>query len=462
MIVPSMNCDIICAMFRRKKSVNKKLLEHKLYLARENPEPIFDLADCDLTDVPMGIYSLCKVFLKQSLILTNNQITSLSGGGDLKDLNKLRILNISFNDFHSLPEEISIFEQLEELYVDNNHLKSLPDSLCHLVNLKILSCTNNKLKSLPEGIGLLIKLEELNLRVNPQLSRLPKSICKAASLALLSVDSENFIYPPKDVIESGTEALLKFISEDVGFDYSPPVRDTEECTRTSPAEADQVQLKRVQDFLDFERNNKLIQEKEIEIANVHKENKKKLLESISQRQSNLDLELSKLHQVRELERFRLIEQLQEAENNADIAINNLLNLSKEPVSQLLEKEKEEETKLISALKRYNDKLKKDDILVAMENILKQEAEVFNKFHRDKTDSSRNIIEQEQETNTKLFHLFQQQDTQRANLIGKLMENNDLQKAAMGALLERGDARSWGLVQQVRLVESQLSVLTSKE
>lgn len=39
---------------------------------------------------------------------------------------------------------------------------------------------------------------------------------------------------------------------------------------------------------------------------------------------------------------------------------------------------------------------------------------------------------------------------------------EIQKAAVGALLERSDARSWGLVQQIRLVESQLAALTAIE
>lgn len=39
---------------------------------------------------------------------------------------------------------------------------------------------------------------------------------------------------------------------------------------------------------------------------------------------------------------------------------------------------------------------------------------------------------------------------------------EIQKAAVGALLERSDARSWGLVQQIRLVETQLAALTTIE
>lgn len=60
------------ALFGRKngKSVDyKSRLEHKLYLARENPEPFFDLSDCALKNVPSGVYALCKVFRKEALYL---------------------------------------------------------------------------------------------------------------------------------------------------------------------------------------------------------------------------------------------------------------------------------------------------------------------------------------------------------------------------------------------------------
>lgn len=47
-------------------------------------------------------------------------------------------------------------------------------------------------------------------------------------------------------------------------------------------------------------------------------------------------------------------------------------------------------------------------------------------------------------------------------MAQLQSDENLQRAAVGALLERGDARSWGLIQQVKLVESQLAELTAIE
>lgn len=61
--------------------------------------------------------------------------------------------------------------------------------------------------------------------------------------------------------------------------------------------------------------------------------------------------------------------------------------------------------------------------------------------------------------TKLISVLQDQDAYKCELIAKLQEDSELQKALVGTLLERSDARSWSLTQQVRLVESQLGALT---
>lgn len=62
----------------------------------------------------------------------------------------------------------------------------------------------------------------------------------------------------------------------------------------------------------------------------------------------------------------------------------------------------------------------------------------------------------------LLQILSDNDLHKAELVEKIEEDNELQKAAVATLLERGDSRSWSLLQQVRLVESQLSALTAIE
>ncbi|XP_048525342.1 E3 ubiquitin-protein ligase LRSAM1 isoform X3 [Dendroctonus ponderosae] len=471
MAMPFFNCYTVCDMFRRKK-VDKKRLEHKLYLARESPEPVFDLSHCDLVEVPTGIYSLCKVFLKRSLLLQHNSLSSLSGGGELNSLGHLIILDISNNDISTLPSEISALKSLEELYANSNKLNGLPDSICSLENLKSLSLSENKLRNLPEEMGKLAKLQKLYLTGNPNLRHLPKTICKARRLVLIELTTGNFLYPPCAVAEAGTEAIKKFISDDVGAEYIPPNQmgdESSEMINKPNLEGENdtlynlvLKLKRMEKLKSIQENNDLLLKQEFEMATVHKANKQQLLASISRQQSKLDFKLSQIQQERETDKFRLIEQLQEVENNADIAIKNLLSISKEPAAQLLEQEREEEEKLLAALNREHDTISKSHVLAAMQDILKQETDMFSKLDKNRIEMSRSILEQELDSGSKLADIFRNQDLQKSNWVAKLMEDNDLQKAAVSTLLERGDARSWGLLQQVRLVESQLGALTNIE
>lgn len=454
-------------MFRRNKKENKAKLEHQLYLARENPEPIFDLSDCGIRDVPSGIYSLCKVFLKQSLHLEHNHLSSLSGGGNLKDLCLLQVLDLHDNAFVHIPLEIGRLVNLLELYLNDNQIKMLPASVCELKKLKLLDMSNNALKELPVNFGNLANLRKLNVLGNKSLKQLPKSLCSCKRLSEILVNSSHFVYPPADVCEDAAESIMKYICKDNGIEYVPPddLCDGEDVEEKDTVDAyeDSFKEQRLQDFLEIEKQNELLQRQEFEVAVAMKANREKLLTDISQQQAKLDSKLAKVQQLRDTERFQLIEQLQEYEHNADFAISQLLAVNKEPLTQLLEQERLEEERLLAATaNQYNEKLHKQDVLTAMQELLEQETLKFTKYNQSRFETAKSILQQETLTDSHLLDVLQNQGLHKAELMLQLQSDVDLQKAAVGALLERGDARSWGLVQQVRMVESQLAALTSIE
>lgn len=76
--------------------------------AKDTPEPEFDLSECNLKDVPSGVFVLCRVLLKERLKLQKNQLQSLNGGGTLMDLSNLKLLDLSFNRFLRLPDDFCI------------------------------------------------------------------------------------------------------------------------------------------------------------------------------------------------------------------------------------------------------------------------------------------------------------------------------------------------------------------
>lgn len=102
---------------------------------------------------------------------------------------------------------------LQELHANNNRLKKLPLNICKLEQLQVLNVSSNVLGSLPEDIGNLTRLCRLTAKNNKPLNYLPKSICRIASLTLIEVDCDNFIYPPATVLNKGTELVKKFICD---------------------------------------------------------------------------------------------------------------------------------------------------------------------------------------------------------------------------------------------------------
>ncbi|KAG8229619.1 hypothetical protein J437_LFUL002344 [Ladona fulva] len=80
-----------------------------------------------------------------------------------------------------------------------------------------------------------------------------------------------------------------------------------------------------------------------------------------------------------------------------------------------------------------------------------------------TESLANIIlsiKREMEADQHLGALIRDRGQEQTKLVRRLQRDAELQRAAVGALLERGDARSWGLAQEVAMVQAQLASLTA--
>lgn len=86
-----------------------------------------------------------------------------------------------------MPEEISLFQNVEELQAKNEYLKNLPQALFSLNKLKDLNVSHNKLKTIGDDI---VKLKSLNILdiSNNMLSHLPDSLCGLEKLERLNVE----------------------------------------------------------------------------------------------------------------------------------------------------------------------------------------------------------------------------------------------------------------------------------
>ncbi len=70
---------------------------------------------------------------------------------EIKQLKKMKVLEVMNNGLVTLPQEISDCESLNRLLVDRNKLQWLPNRLCELRTLEELSAVGNKLLCLPPG-----------------------------------------------------------------------------------------------------------------------------------------------------------------------------------------------------------------------------------------------------------------------------------------------------------------------
>lgn len=89
----------------------KTRLEQKIVISKENPDPVFDLSDCNLEKVPIS-FAYLKVIRKEVLILGKNRLKSLASGGDLKELELLKVLDLSHNRFKAIPAEICYLKNI--------------------------------------------------------------------------------------------------------------------------------------------------------------------------------------------------------------------------------------------------------------------------------------------------------------------------------------------------------------
>ncbi|CAK9828858.1 E3 ubiquitin-protein ligase LRSAM1 [Anthophora retusa] len=442
----------------------KARLEHKLYLARENPEPIFDVSECALKHVPSGIYSLCKVFRKKVLWMYNNKLTSLLGG------------------------DIMCLVSLKELYLQDNNIRKLPNEIVHLNKLNILNVAKNNLKLLPEAMGKLKQLTTLDISHNKSLHKLPKSLGYAQQLAQLNIDGLNLSYPPQDILNGGTIVIIAFLANESGIRYSPEESLSETDlsrdissedmqgvyhNKNNDVQAALQKLEKMKEhrqnaLLEVEKNIKQQQEYEIGIQSMLKQHRKKLLEDLALQQTQLQHELEKVQQERDSNRARLLSYIYNAEKEADNVIKEFLRNSEEErqsQAELLEREKQEEMRLLSSCHSEQFMFRTKDTLLSMEKLLEEELHRTRKleeYSKYRDYAAQSLLTLEVRNNDHLAQIVQDQEKDRQNLIDTLRQDEVLQKAAVAALLERSDARCWSIVQQVNLVQSQLAALTNIE
>lgn len=221
-------------------------------------------------------------------------------------------------------------------------------------------------------------------------------------------------------------------------------------------------------LLEVERNIKQQKEYEIEVQSMLKAHKQKLLKDLALQQTQFEHKLEKVQKERDTNRARLLSYISNAEKEADNVIKEFLRNSEEErqtQAELLEREAQEEMQLLSSCHSEQFMFRTKDTLLAMEELLEEELYRTRKLEEHtnyKNYTAQSLLSLEVRQNDHLAQIVQNQEKSRQDLIDKIRQDEVLQKVAVAALLERSDARSWSIMQQVNLVQSQLAALTNIE
>lgn len=439
-------------------------LERKLYLAKESPESDFDLSDCQLRKVPSGIFSICKVYRKEHLFLNENYLRSLDDGGQLSDLYLLKVLNLSCNKFSHLPSDIKYLVNLREFYVRDNQLKYIPEEIQYLQNLQILDVSKNRLKKLTPSLGKLKNLRKLNITANEELNELCPEICLATNLISIELDSEKFLYPPLEIVAKPTTEIMQFLCNKLDIEYVAPSGDLEVVMIQSPTSITNDPFVR-RPTITWEEQEAAITEQENKMHEAAKERREKFLTTVIQDQLVLDTEILKVQEARETERQKLLKAIQEDEMEIACLVANFIEserLNPEIVQQQLAHEQAEHDRLLEITRQNYDNLKKADVMKAMETLIKEDYYIqhsMKNYENSNKDLKQNMLMEELEGMDKLQEFIKTKDESRSVLVGQLLEDHDVQKAIVASLVERTDARSWSLNQEIALISSHLAKLS---
>ncbi|NXH19809.1 LRC40 protein, partial [Bucco capensis] len=213
-----------------------------------------DLSNNHLTDIPTSFALLTNLV---RLNLASNQLQSLPA--DLSMMRSLRQLDCTKNQLETVPSKLASMASLEQLYLRKNKLRALPElpsckllkelhagenqieilnaeNLKHLNSLSVLELRDNKIQAVPEEITLLQKLERLDL-ANNDISRLPYTLGNLPQLKFLSLEGNPLRTIRRDLLQKGTQELLKYLRSKIQADVSVPGEEPPVTAMTLPSQS---------------------------------------------------------------------------------------------------------------------------------------------------------------------------------------------------------------------------------
>ncbi|XP_060106995.1 E3 ubiquitin-protein ligase LRSAM1 isoform X1 [Heteronotia binoei] len=461
--------------FRKRKPSDeaRKRFEYQMYLAKEaGADDILDISKCELSELPYGAFSTCKVLQKKVLIAHTNCLTSLVPKScSLLYLITVKVLDLHDNQLTSLPADIGQLTSLQVLNVERNLLKALPHSIGDLVQLQTLNVKGNKLKELPATLSNLRSLRTLDISEN-QVRVLPQALAHIRTLEMLTLDASFMTYPPDTICSTGTEAIQQFLCEESGIEYNPPSQyllpvlesdggetlvdgvsrtvckyaNNEAEWQNKFLEYEKRKEQKMQEKLEFERWLDLEQREQAQLMQQNQSQKGEILQSMKAEQMKLEQGLSRHQQRLEAERMKLLEQLKEMELGVTGRIQKLLeeNQRQKQNSEILkslENDRIRMEQLMAITQEEAEQLRRREVASAMQQML---AETYKtKLVQMAFESRRqDLVNQTCTSIVKMDEQLQQilawQQLDQNKAIGQILQESKMQKAAFEALQVKRD------------------------
>ncbi|RWS29621.1 E3 ubiquitin-protein ligase LRSAM1-like protein [Leptotrombidium deliense] len=416
-----------------------------------NPAPIFDLSACRLSELPSGVYSKCKVFRKDKLVLCNNLFTKLPNNvnNQLSELKELRYLDLNHNRLTKLTSKISFLVNLEELHLNDNKLKSLPESLALLKKLRTINISDNCLDCFPFVFTRCKNLMCINVKHNAKIKQLPVELIKLNKLQSLLIDSDNIEYPNKDVTSKGlsttVDDLSGYLVEDDASEeeITKPKCNKDESDDDDYDEQGKHEEEKKKQLIECEKRLLNDMKAQQNLSSAYEMKKKLLLNELYSEQVNIAKDLADLQVKKIQHKSSLIKKLTVLEQHSKKLIESISKWENRRQQQqsILDEIEETEKRILS---RHNSMpLKKNAILKAMQSSLSEERR-DNQYSPD-------------------LELLMRSKVANQELVReRLSREHELQRGAFELLQRERDEQHQMISNQIRLVENELLALTQAE
>ncbi|KAM9338609.1 E3 ubiquitin-protein ligase LRSAM1 [Symphorus nematophorus] len=477
--------------FRKRKPSedSQKRLEYQLCRSKEaGADDILDISACELSEVPTGAFSICKVLQKKVLILHNNELRSLLPRGcDISTLATLKVLDLHDNKLTSLPEDIGKLASLQILNMEKNRLKALPDSIGDLRLLQTLNLKGNSLHELPSSMGSLCSLRTLDLSDN-NIVQLPKSLAYIRTLESFTLDAPMMSFPPASVCAEGTESIQRFLCNELGEEYCPPsqyllpVLETdcgkqtncldglEETWQNKFSDYEKRKVQKQQEKLAFERHLEQKQKEHTQLVLMNTSRKENMLNSVRQEQERVEQGVSQQQRAQEAERLLILEKIRQAEDNVSSRISNMLmdeNRQKKSAAflQAMEEDRIRMEHLTAITQEEAGSLRKREVAAAMQKMLSESCAIS--LLQEASDCRRRSLVSEahrsmENLDRKFDTMLSLQVLDKSKAIAQILQEEEMQKAAFQALQLQKDAVHGYIRNQIKLIEGELKQLTKLE